>query len=167
MEKDKYVVCPNWPRYRINCYGEILTKNNKKRIPYKTTTGYLYIVMRDAGVRKACAVHRLVAEAFIGNAPSGHEHVAHYDGNKLNNYYNNLRYVNRSENENDKVRHGRSNRGENMGRSILKVCQVMDIKEKLKKGVRAKELSVVHGVACSTIRSIKQGKSWSWLECNS
>lgn len=157
-----FVVCPSWPNYEINEYGEIRNKHGIRK-PYLTTTGYLYIVMRKKGLKKACAVHRLVAEAFIGNPPDGKNFVAHWDGNKTNNFYKNLRYANRSENEMDKVMHGRSNRGENFGRSVLKEHQVVDIKKNLISGVHPKELASNYGIAITTIKSIKQGKSWAWL----
>ncbi len=157
-----FIVCPSWPDYTINEHGVIRNKRGERK-PFKATTGYLYIVMRNKGIKKACAVHRLVAEAFIGDAPPGKEFVAHSDGDKENNNFKNLRYVNRSENEMDKVLHGTSNRGENYGRSVLKQDQVVEIKNKLKMGLSSYKLADIYGVAASTIRSINQGKSWAWL----
>lgn len=157
-----FVVCPSWPNYEINEYGEVRGKKGIRK-PYLTTTGYLYIAMRNKGLEKVCAVHRLVAEAFIGSPPEGKNFVAHWDGNKTNNFYKNLRYASKSENEMDKVRHGRSNRGESFARSVLKEHQVIEIKRDLSFGSHPADIAKNYGVATTTIKSIKQGKSWAWL----
>lgn len=157
-----FVVCPNWPNYLINEDGEIKNKKGYRK-PYLTTTGYYYIVMRHEGLEKACAVHRLVCEAFVGQPTKEKNCVAHFDGNKTNNNYKNLRYVTRSENERDKLMHGRSNRGERQGRSVLKQNHVIEIKQKLKLGLSQREIASIYGVHQATIGSIKQGKSWFWL----
>ena len=48
--------------------------------------GYPQVGLDSGGVR----VHRLVAEAFEGPIPKG-SHVCHYDGDKTNNHFGNLR----------------------------------------------------------------------------
>lgn len=166
----EFRTCPNWPCYEISEYGDIrrVIKGKRQgfigaRKPYITSTGYLYIVMRNEKFKMACSIHRLVAEAFIGMPDNDEVHVAHGDGNKMNNHFSNLRYATRSENEMDKVLHGRSNRGENFGRSRLTEDQVIEIKSSLSVGVKSKSLAQKFGVAWSTVRSIQQGKSWFWL----
>lgn len=69
--------------------------------------GYRIVTFTRPGVRKAYPVHRLVAEAFIGHLPDGW-HTLHIDGDNSNNAASNLRYGTPSENELDKVRHGRN-----------------------------------------------------------
>ncbi len=55
---------------------------------------------------KLRSVHRLVAEAFHGPCPAGHE-TRHLDGSKDNNRADNLAWGSRSENALDRARHGR------------------------------------------------------------
>jgi hypothetical protein len=49
----------------------------------------------------------LIAETFIGPAPSKKHHAAHADGNKLNNAASNLRWATAKENCDDMRKHGR------------------------------------------------------------
>lgn len=161
--------CPSWPDYDVSESGDIrrVVKRNGfqgMRKSYLTTTGYAYIVMRHAGKRMACAVHRLVAEAFIGAAPSAQHQVAHIDGSRVNNHWTNLRWSTRVENEADKISHGRTNRGERFGRVRLTEAQALETKRCLMRGVHPSQLAHRFGVAVTTIKSIKQGRSWAWLE---
>lgn len=72
-------------------------------------TGYRQVCLRPAGGgKKSVRVHVLVAQAFLGPRPAGHE-TRHLDGDKLNNQLKNLAYGTCSENNLDKVRHGTHN----------------------------------------------------------
>jgi hypothetical protein len=59
--------------------------------------GYLYVSLMNNDVRKNHYVHRLVAEAFIGNIPKGHV-INHLDYDKSNNSSDNLEIVSQKEN---------------------------------------------------------------------
>lgn len=71
--------------------------------------GYLCVHLRFANERRARTVfvHRLVCEAFAGPPPTPIHQVAHYDGDRLNNAADNLRWATARENADDKRRHGR------------------------------------------------------------
>jgi len=162
-------IIPAWPDYAVSEHGAIRRvrrRHNTKpcdRKPYLCTNGYLYIVVRRPGLRRALAIHRLVAMAFIGPAPSIAHQAAHIDGDRLNNHWTNLRWSTRSENERDKVRHGRSNRGERMGRSKLSANAVLQIRAARKGGALLSDLAQRYGVAVATIQCAAAGKSWGWL----
>lgn len=64
---------------------------------YTTDKGYLRITLLRNGVKKNYLVHRLVAEYFIPK-DSIRDKVNHKDGNKKNNYVENLEWCNNSEN---------------------------------------------------------------------
>ena len=63
----------------------------------KYKNGYLQVCLCKDGKRKTHLIHRLVAQAFLGECPYGY-HVDHLDFNKENNSVDNLRYLQASVN---------------------------------------------------------------------
>jgi len=70
---------------------------SKIKLPFVSREGYAYVQLYQNDKRTVCAVHRLVAGAFITN-PDNKPMVNHLDGNKLNNDVCNLEWVTRLEN---------------------------------------------------------------------
>lgn len=68
-------------------------------------SGYFYVHLSRGGVTWQCAIHRLVAAAFLTHLPDRNE-VNHKDGNKRNNVIDNLEWCNRSENITHAIRMG-------------------------------------------------------------
>lgn len=95
--------------YQVSNYGELRSldhfcKNGKntKRIvkgqiikPCLSNSGYKFISITK--LNKKFYIHRLVVKYFIGTFKSNLE-TNHKDGNKINNYIDNLELVTRSEN---------------------------------------------------------------------
>lgn len=73
--------------------------------PFPSTgRGYeTYKLYRD-GKGQSYYVHTLVALAFIGPRPSPDVDICHWDDDRANNHYSNLRYGTKSENMRDRVR---------------------------------------------------------------
>lgn len=123
---------PGWPAYCVSESGKVgrigkpgwLSPSRSKR------GGYLIVSLwtNNRGVTKP--VHQLVAIAFIGPRPSRAYDCAHFDGDKGNNHWRNLRWATRAENEADKVRHGVSNRGERNGSAKLTDEQTVEIRRR-------------------------------------
>lgn len=160
----------DWPAYEVSDTGRVRRVVAGKRggfvgerKPYLTKTGYVYIVLRNGDEKCALGVHRLVCEAFHGPSPFDGAQALHYDGDKQHNHKLNVRWGTRSENEQDKIRHVRSNRGERQGRSRLKPEQVQHIRILLAEGRDPVEIASGYAVARQTINSIRSGQSWSWL----
>ena len=84
------------PRYRSNgkawylYQGKILKGSPNPK-------GYLVIRTSIDGAKFSLKIHREVAKAFKSNKKNNPE-VNHKDGNKINNYYENLEWVTSSEN---------------------------------------------------------------------
>ncbi len=110
---------------------------------------------------KRVAVHQLVAAAFIGRCPSGHE-IDHGDGFKDNNWVGNLEYVTHLENiRRAEARGARGDRsGVNNGRAKLTYNDVAEIRALLRKGVSKAQLSRDYGVSDVNISNISSGKLW-------
>lgn len=108
-------------------------------------------------------VHALVAKAFLGPAPEGHE-VAHHDGDPTNNRVDNLRWATRVENAADRSRHGTQRRGEAVQVSKLTEADVRSIRVRAAEGAATKQLAAEFGVSGAQIRNIVARRSWAWLD---
>lgn len=88
--------------YEVSSYGRIKSiKFSKIKYikPKQNHGGYLEVLLYNKdGKRKTARVHRLVAEAFVPN-PKNLPEVNHIDGDKTNNYINNLEWTSRSRNQ--------------------------------------------------------------------
>lgn len=72
--------------------------------PVKRTSGHRGVILTDGDRRERPGVHQLVARAFLGPCPNGHE-VCHNNGDPTDNRAENLRYGTRHENIMDAVKH--------------------------------------------------------------
>lgn len=82
-----------YPTYEVSSLGRVRIKKNKKIRKYGTNKQKVaFVILYSLGVPKCKAVHRLVAETFLGPVPDGHI-VKHKDGNTANNELDNLEYV--------------------------------------------------------------------------
>lgn len=86
-------------KYEASFDGKIRNAQTKKILKaYKNKCGYLTMTVRPAPkIQKNARVHRMVAEAFLGECPEG-KVCNHKDGNKTNNNVDNLEYVTSLEN---------------------------------------------------------------------
>lgn len=107
---------------------------------------------------------RYLCELVYGPAPTPEHHAAHSCGKGDDGCVNpkHLRWASPSENEQDKVTHGTSNRGERCGSNKLTEKQVLEIRE-LAKTMRPCQLAKMFPVTESGIRSIRDRKTWAWL----
>lgn len=98
--------------YEISNFGKVRSvdrisvyKNGTKRLykgkclsPGHMTSGYLFVCLYNSdGKRINLSLHRLVAQHFIAN-PENKPQVNHIDGNKENNFFDNLEWNTNKEN---------------------------------------------------------------------
>lgn len=90
-------------KYQVSNQGRVKSIQKGKWRLLKQGHGdgrYRQVVLTKNGIRSTRRVHRLVAEAFIQN-PDNKPQIDHKDGNCLNNYADNLRWVSPRENTNN------------------------------------------------------------------
>ena len=124
---------------------QLLTTNNRKQV-------HLY----KNGKRTICSVHRLVLLAFVGECPKGME-VRHLNSIPTDNRLCNLAYGTHSENVIDIANLGR------LARQKLNPSIVIEIRERVKRGERVKDLAAEYGVGTKAITNIKHYHTYSWL----
>jgi hypothetical protein len=113
------MIIKNYGQYGVTDSGIIIGKNGRALAPYKSysrVNNYMKVDLYDSGKRTKTYIHRLVVTLFIGEIPKGHQ-VDHINGNCTDNRVINLRIVNRSENNLNRVfkksRYERVFRGKN------------------------------------------------------
>jgi hypothetical protein len=132
--------------------GRIL-KQNKTQGYWKT----------DLGKGNTWLVHILVCTAFHGPKPSPEHEVAHWDGNKENNVWTNLRWTTPVGNKADHIRHGRHPRGETSHFAKISEEDVMEIRRSHRDGTASIELEKKYELSHSHIWQIVTGKAWAHL----
>lgn len=159
-------------KYKISSYGRCLSLNynrtKKEKILKLCVSGkYFFVNLAKYGFNYPYRIHSLVCTAFHGSRPSKKHQVAHYDGNSKNNHISNLRWATQSENENDKIMHGKSNIGERCGSAILSTEDVKYIRKNfLRTGYKksnAKELAEKFNTKIANIWQIIHRKTWKHI----
>lgn len=162
------------PDYDIAENGEIrritraITRGN---VPYvirggNNGKGYRRVKLSlPDGSKKGFIVSHLVCEAFHGPRPNDKMHCAHWDGDSSNDHKDNLRWATPQQNVgDDRIRHGRTPRGERNGRSILTAEQVKEIR-KIYTGEHGQiaMLAKMYNLSNSAMHAAIKGDNWSWL----
>lgn len=174
IDQEAWRSCPGFSKYEVSNLGRVRRIETSKcrrygggtlRKPYAAKGCAVLTLYMDAddGSRRNIGVNRLVLLAFAGAPPSPGHHAAHWDGDRFNNRLDNLRWATRSENEGDKVRHGRSNRGERQHMAKLTADDVRQIRRSLSEGKSQQSVATAFGVSRGAVQGIRRGQSWSWL----
>lgn len=145
--------------YQVSSFGRVVNGSGEF-ITGKRSRGYLRV--RPSGVvGSTIGIHLLVAGAFLGPCPDGHE-VDHLDGRKDNNWAGNLEYVTHAENVRRAAHRmrGGPHAGSRNGRAKLTFDEVADIRRRLRDGATKAALARDFGVSDTLICHIGQGKLW-------
>lgn len=164
---------PGWPEYEASNHGRVRSNGRHIRSVSKTgkeskrwiegvirrqsdVGGYKSITLARKGRKFTTYVHRLVLLAFIPPTRDGLD-VNHIDGNKANNFLNNLEWVTRSEN----VRHAIDVLGR--GRALLDNERARQIVKRLAAGDRPVAIAQEHGVSAKVVGQIAAGACWTHI----
>lgn len=120
--------------------------------------GYVIVHLRDGlGHGRRRSAHSVVAEAFLGARPAGHD-ILHLNGRRADNRVANLRYGSRAENLHQTYEYGGR-----AGRGKLDVKDVKDIRNLVDDNVSDAEIARLYGVHRSAIYRIRKGINFRWL----
>lgn len=155
--------------YSINYYTQQVRSNKRLVVysdgrisPIKETimksrvmpNGYLMVNLSFNQIKIPKAIHRLMAEAFIPN-PNNLPSVLHRNDIKSDNRAKNLFWGTQHDNMQDMMQKGRWV----AGNTKLRPKQIIEIRELIKKGISAKNISIDFNVNISTIHRIKSNKA--------
>lgn len=162
IRKDMYFISPT---------GDIFSKYKASRksksnflSPKLDKYGYLVIALRtEENKPRFFTIHQLVALTYLGCPPDYMKDptVNHKDGNRLNNHYSNLEWIERSVNSSI-----RKNKGYGVLNHEAKLTeiQVEEICELLiNSALTLEQIGRLYGVNKSTIHHIKCHKSWKYI----
>ncbi len=170
-EPAEWRVVPGFSDYEVSSQGEVRRRTpgtggtkvgRALRAHTCRRTGYRRMGLRAPdGSKRMVSVHRLVAMAFLGPAPSPAYQVAHADGDRENNLIANLRWATPKENARDKRLHGTWPDGRSNGRAKLTLAQVREIRTRGtdKYGSKA-ALAREYGVSDVLIGKIQRRELW-------
>lgn len=165
--------------YMVSNYGRIKSPkridasgHNRNEIiikDYTTKFGYNRINLYIEGKRKNFFVHRLVAEAFVEGYKEGYQ-VNHKDGNKRNNYYENLEWVTPRDNQMHAFRMGLKKPVRNHENQSKRVRQFTKDGKFIKEYPSSKEIERETGfkrtnicAVCRKQKGIAYGYKWSYV----
>lgn len=179
---DAYVMewrpCARFPEFEISEWGDL---RRVVAAPHRLVgdrprgfidaDGYLRYAMDSVdGERTTATAYRLVAEAFIGPAPSEKHEVAHRNGSRACAHHSELRWATRMENHHDMVVHGTApSVGERNPKAKITEADVVSIRREYReiknsRGTRkVSELEDKYGLHRATVIGIARGKSWKHI----
>lgn len=159
-------------RYLCSNLGQIIAKNkhggkNPGYVKPALTDGYLKSVfVNDLGKYCNIRVHRLILHTFNPNDNWNQLEVNHINGIKTDNRVENLEWCTRQEN----IKHSIENKlqipfkGEEVGNSILKEFQVLEIRKKfIPRVYTRKMLSKEYKVSEATIKDVLYKRTWNHI----
>ncbi len=128
-------------------------------VPVLTNWGYLRLSLWRNGAIRNFRVHRLVATAFLGPCPDGHE-INHLDGNKLNNRADNLEYCTSKQNKQHATKLGLAAKGNNYPNAKLSDALVKELRRRHAAGESYRTLAKICSVSFTTIFFAVTGRTW-------
>lgn len=146
--------------YEVSDLGRVRNRRGRVLKPHcRKEDGYYSLPLSCVGKVKRAYLHRVVAEAFKGAAPPGHE-VAHDDGDKARNVPDNLIWKTRQENIEDNRRLGALLKGEAHGMHIFTEQTVRLARELKAAQTPERKIAAQCGVSRWALRDMLQGRTW-------
>lgn len=129
--------------------------------------GYLRLSLSADGGRRKVFVHRIVADAFLGQCPDGYE-VNHKNGIKTDNAVSNLEYVSHKSNMHHALNTGLWNPAVAIGtknfNAKLNPDAVRAIRNEYAHNIPLRVIAEKYGVTRTTIALVLQGRIWKHVK---
>ena len=158
----EYRPWPRHPRYLVGEDGSVIGPYGRLRKPQLGPRGYLLLGVWINGKGVTAPVHIMVAEAWHGSRPDGHE-VAHGNGVSTDNRAVNLRWATPAANNADKIQHGTASLGGRHGGAKLTESDVRAIRDAYLAGTTQPVLAERYGVSVATVSDLVRGRTWSHI----
>ena len=98
MKLELFMDIPGYENYKISSYGRVLNKRRNKEVKqFLKRNGYSIVSLFKDKKKKTFTIHRLVAKTFFEEDITN-KSIDHIDGNKQNNFFQNLRVCNHQQN---------------------------------------------------------------------
>ena len=168
----------NPPHYEVSNYGRLRSFQTNKRnkstdvtppvesilIKGSVIQGYRSLNIRSQGKTLNRYVHKLVAESFVQREKSDQTYVIHLDFDKLNNYYQNLKWVTKEEmiahnRENPNLKNRpvvRQTSNYKLTESKVKIIKKLLRNDKNRLKMIAKQFGITH----TQLNRIRSGENW-------
>jgi hypothetical protein len=158
LQIEEWRPVPDWEGwYEVSSFGRVRRVGSARPQlqPRPNSCGYPQVCLRRGALRRQPLLHRVVAAAFLGPCPDGHE-VNHRDCDKANAAVSNLEYVTRKENYRHAVRMGRIHRSAaGRGGSKLSADDVRIIR---RSSLSSRAAARVFGIDPSYVRQLRRGR---------
>lgn len=155
-----------FPDYEVSTLGRVRRANpgrgaqaGRMCTPRPGWGGYPTVTLTKSGTKRF--VHRLVAEAFLGPCPPGHE-VHHKNHDRQDPSASNLQYVTRAQNIAHAKQAGRLRRlrGEENPHAKLNEDQVRSIRAE---PGTLRAIAAKYGISHRTVERIRKGQKWAHI----
>ena len=161
---ETWKIIPSYHYYSASSLGRIkrnagTPRCSKDRVlkPLNNPRGYFVVgLLRPETKQRPLMIHRLVLEAFCGEAPTDKHQGNHLNGIKTDNRIKNLEWATHSENIKhayDTGLHGHY-KGENASASKLTDEQAIDILNRIAKKEYRKDIATLYGISILTEKII-------------
>ncbi|MDY6800218.1 MAG: NUMOD4 domain-containing protein [Bacteroidota bacterium] len=155
-------------KYLISNYGRVVSyfrSNEGRMLKLSPVNGYkVFNYKNKDGKSITNYIHRLVAQKFLPSPKDDEKFVIHLDNNKKNNYYKNLKWVNKTE----RFKHQSKfepiwEKSPFRSYSKLTETQVKLIKRKINDPNRKTRMKIIarrYGISEMQLYRIKSGENW-------
>jgi hypothetical protein len=159
-----------WKQYRDTQYsvantGYVRNDTTGKILSgARTRQGYLRFNMWHKGTSTSVAIHRLIAEVFLGKPENENYVVNHKDGNPSNNRLDNLEWVTIKDNVRHAYATGLAKSGEDSAAAKLTEAEVLQIIDCMRSGMTVSQTAKDFKISAAAVSNIWHGNTWKHLK---